>query len=483
SAATDNFEISAWIPYWRSEEGVANILPLLGSFTEVNPFVYTVTSAGVLNEASGLAESEWVQLRQAAREQSIRFIPTVTWGGADAIDEILRDPQKRREHIRSIVQQVYAHDLDGIDIDYEGKYARTRPYFSLFLKELYEAMGNKWVMCTIEARTPLDSRYSTPEAIPADIEYANDFIEINKYCDRVRVMAYDQGRIDVKLNEQKGHPYIPVADTDWVEKAMVLAAKDIDKNKLTIGVPTYGYEYDMFKQVGGSGQAVAVDSAEIGEVQYSRLWSFNPGHADEIAQKLGITPTRNSAGELFLTYPASQSPDPTIPLPFATRVMSWSDAEAVRAKIDLAERLGLRGVSVFKIDGGQDQQVLPTLTARSQNTKEVGKSFPGSIPPLSGDSGDTPLSGGGNPSFSLAMPARNLFYGVVGEDVRTLQKFLNAKGFTVAQTGAGSPGSETAYFGSATRAALARFQASHNVSPSVGYYGPITRAAVAAAFN
>ncbi|MEX0917315.1 MAG: hypothetical protein WDZ90_02235, partial [Candidatus Paceibacterota bacterium] len=29
------FEVSAWIPYWRSEKGVNDILPRLDSFTEV----------------------------------------------------------------------------------------------------------------------------------------------------------------------------------------------------------------------------------------------------------------------------------------------------------------------------------------------------------------------------------------------------------------------------------------------------------------
>jgi hypothetical protein len=73
---------------------------------------------------------------------------------------------------------------------------------------------------------------------------------------------------------------------------------------------------------------------------------------------------------------------------------------------------------------------------------------------------------------------RNLSLGATGADVRELQKYLNANGFTVSKSGAGSPGYETAYFGAATRAALIRFQKANKISPAVGYFGSITRKAI-----
>lgn len=63
-----------------------------------------------------------------------------------------------------------------------------------------------------------------------------------------------------------------------------------------------------------------------------------------------------------------------------------------------------------------------------------------------------------------------------GKDVKSLQQFLNAVGFTVAKSGPGSKGKETTYFGQLTRAALAKFQAANKIKPAVGYFGPITRA-------
>ncbi|MFA6416366.1 MAG: immunoglobulin-like domain-containing protein [Candidatus Paceibacterota bacterium] len=62
-----------------------------------------------------------------------------------------------------------------------------------------------------------------------------------------------------------------------------------------------------------------------------------------------------------------------------------------------------------------------------------------------------------------------------GDDVKMLQKFLNAKGFPVAKTGLGSIGKETNKFGALTRAALIKFQKANGIKPASGYFGPKTR--------
>ena len=74
--------------------------------------------------------------------------------------------------------------------------------------------------------------------------------------------------------------------------------------------------------------------------------------------------------------------------------------------------------------------------------------------------------------------SRNLYKGITGEDVRTLQKFLNTHGYVIASTGAGSSGNESTYFGQATLSAVIRFQKDHNITPALGYVGPLTRASL-----
>lgn len=79
-----------------------------------------------------------------------------------------------------------------------------------------------------------------------------------------------------------------------------------------------------------------------------------------------------------------------------------------------------------------------------------------------------------------AIPFRfshDLRFGSSHLDVIQLQKLLNAFSDTqVAKWGAGSPGQETAYFGSLTKEALIRYQSKHAISPASGFFGPLTRA-------
>lgn len=65
--------------------------------------------------------------------------------------------------------------------------------------------------------------------------------------------------------------------------------------------------------------------------------------------------------------------------------------------------------------------------------------------------------------------------GSKGAEVMELQKVLNAAGFTVSTTGAGSPGNESTYFGAKTKAAVMKWQASVGLTAD-GIVGAMSRA-------
>ncbi|MFZ2949866.1 MAG: peptidoglycan-binding protein, partial [Desulfuromonadaceae bacterium] len=73
--------------------------------------------------------------------------------------------------------------------------------------------------------------------------------------------------------------------------------------------------------------------------------------------------------------------------------------------------------------------------------------------------------------------ARSLTVGSRGADVMQLQQMLNMSADTqIASSGAGSPGNETSYFGGLTRVAVGKWQAKMGISPTAGYFGPLSRA-------
>lgn len=364
------FEISGWIPYWRAATGTADILPRLERFTEVNPFGYNVTPEGRLSDVAVLSQEPWTTLQKEAKAKNVRYIPTVMWSDAEAMHRILSNTASRQLLVRQIVDEVNVNEYDGVDIDFEGKRYETGPYFSKFLQELYKAMGKKWVQCTIETRTPLADRYYGIEQPKDAGQYANDFKVINANCDRVRFMSYDQQTVDQKRASETTEPYGPVADTVWVEKTIKEALKTIPARKIMLGIPTYGYEWE-------------VRTYANNEHTYDLLWSFNPQYGWDLANEYNITPGRNFGGELGFTYFPKDSalslPRPATPWPFnlvanaasalttannsnmTYRMMTWHDSQAIADKVALAKKLGIRGVSVFKIDGGEDPKMWDVL--------------------------------------------------------------------------------------------------------------------------
>lgn len=465
------FEVSGWVPYWRSATGTADLLPHIDTLTEVNPFVYTLKSDGTFVDNGDIEKEPWTTLREEARKNDVRYIPTLMTSNGNLVHALLSNAQSRVALEDRIAEFVRENDFDGIDINFEGKKAATKEYFATFLKGLAMRMKDKWIMCSIETRTPFEDRYYGTQ-VPADAGvFANDLKAIGQYCDRVRIMAYDQQGVDLKLSAQyasSSQLYAPVGDPAWVSKVVNHIAQDIPRNKIMLGIPTYGYEYDVTAYAGP-------------EYVYKILWTFNPGYALPIAEDYRISPYRAPWGEMAFSY----TPVATSSLSHSSavsgiataqaaasfadahnsnltfRYMVWPDAESVKQKIDLAKQLGVRGISIFKLDGGQDPNMWSALASAR------------------GASPSTSVStAAANVSASLN---RGLDVGMRGADVRTLQVILNRDPRTrIAESGPGSPGQETELFGSLTRRAVQKFQELHGIASSgnlgYGYVGPQTRA-------
>lgn len=367
--AASNPKVEVWIPYWAAEAGIESAIENIENIDTIHPFVYEIDSKGKLVNKVDFDDREWENLFEAADDADVEIIPTIAWFDGASIHTTLSSRSKRKAHVAEISKEVKRNGFDGIDIDYEGKKSETIDDFSTFLKDLNKAIGSrKLLTCTVEARTPADSLY---KEVPKTIKYANDYKQINRYCDRVEIMAYDQQRADLKLNsERKGVPYMPVADVDWVEKVIELAVEDIDENKIMLGVATYGRAWD-----------ITVTSEWYRD--YTRVATLNQPRILELSKIYNSPIGRTAGGEAVITYFPEDSvykifnalPTPkdtpkgfeaaakalqvatlaNIELP--VRFVTWSDAKAIEDKISLADKYNLRGISIFKADGEEDPKI------------------------------------------------------------------------------------------------------------------------------
>jgi spore germination protein YaaH len=367
-AKGESLEIAGWIPYWSKTGGMKSATKHMETLDMVYPFVYTVKSDGTLKDNGSVNGKDWKTFFKTARAEGVPVIPTIMSGDGALIGSILSNPSTRALHIKAITGAVKKGKFDGIDIDYEGRTRASVNDFSLFLKELKAALGSKKLVCTLEPRTPPDSLW---REVPNPLPYSNDYREIGKHCDIIQIMTYDQQRADIKLNALRmGEPYYPNADPAWVEKVIALTVQELPREKIMLGVPTYGRHI-----------LLTVEPERFSG--YDGLGAVNRDGALALQRKHKATVSKNAAGEQSFTYLPESLPAKVKNSIGRTKVASgtsegmkialqalayanktgetvpvhmvwWSDAAAIQDKIDLAKKYKLRGIAIFKIDGDED---------------------------------------------------------------------------------------------------------------------------------
>ncbi len=329
--------LEGWIPFWAKASGTKEALLHRELLSTVDPFSLEVNPDGTLFDRFASDGGLWGQFNASSSTHKVKVVPTIAWFDPERIDAILSSSTSRKAHITNIVAMVKSGHYDGVDIDYEGKWLRTRDAYSIFIRELASALApiGASLRCTVEARTPAEDRSLQ---LPREMSHASDYKVLNEACAAVRIMAYDQRDDDQRLVYENGDVfYRPVADDVWVEKTIREALYEIDRKKLILGIPTYGNVYSAVK-----GKTHTI---------YTHVGAINYGDALRRALYYGAIPFRNAAGELQFGYVKDK----------VQYYVSFTDAVAVKKKLLLAEKYGLLGVSLFKIDGGMDKRIWTEL--------------------------------------------------------------------------------------------------------------------------
>lgn len=363
-------DVAGWVPWWTEEEGIEEVIDNMHDIDILYPFIYEVEGGGNIVAKVDIDDGAWKKLLRKAQKEHVEVIPTIAWFDGEAIHAVLSDKKARKRFIEDIDDLVDDNNFDGINIDFEQKWSETINYYSRFLRDLEDKLGRDDLSCTVEARMEPDHRWR-PDQMPGVIEYANDYRAMNKYCDWVDLMTYDQQRADLYFNDKrKGLPYNPVADIDWVEHVLELALEDFDEDKILLGIPTYGRAFDI---------TVAPEWYR----DYKQVASVDHSRAVELAKKYNAPIGRTAGGEAIITYfpedsawkilDALPAPEGTpkgyeaaakalmvatyADIEIPVRMLTWGDAEAAEDKLELAEEYDLKGVAFFKFDGEEDEDI------------------------------------------------------------------------------------------------------------------------------
>ena len=146
---------------------------------------------------------------------------------------ILDQRQKVIEQLVSLaVQEGYA----GVNIDFENlawstDLLESRQVFSAFIHELVEQLhqNNKKLIISVAAKVSDD---------PAnDWSYPFDLETLGRDADYLQLMTYDQ-------HGPWGDPG-PISGADWVEECLDYTTTIVDPEKLLVGLPAYGYDWNL----------------------------------------------------------------------------------------------------------------------------------------------------------------------------------------------------------------------------------------------
>jgi spore germination protein YaaH len=229
---------SGWIPNWGFDLGLESLENNLGIIDTALPVLYTVDKAGDV-VSRGVSEAKIQELLSFSRENNIKIIPTVGSYDFEATASAFQDEAAYQKQVEKIVAEVEKYDFDGIDLDYEMVNSPYKENFLKFLKNLSEELNERDKVLSVTVFAKWDNAdYKDHQETRA----VQDYSEVAKYADEVRIMAYDY---TLQSSKVPG----PIAPIDWVKKILDYATEKIPKEKVWLGVHLYGYQWSSDRTI------------------------------------------------------------------------------------------------------------------------------------------------------------------------------------------------------------------------------------------
>lgn len=292
--------ISPWV--------LGQTLPFLD---ELSVFSYGFTTEGEL--VLPTLPTEW--MINDAISEGTKPVLTLTPFGPDGqfsnylIHRVLSDTAARNRLIRNLYETVLNQGYQGVNIDFEFILAEDRDRFTEFVRDVTYAVNELGYEVTV------DLAPKTSADQPGVLYEGKDYPALGAAADRVLIMTYEWG--------YTYGPAMAVAPINKVREVLDYAVTEIPREKISMGVPNYGYDWKL-PYVRGESKATTIGNVE----------------AIQIAM-------RNDSRILY--DETAQSPYFSYVNEGITHEVWFEDARSMLAKYQLVREYGLHGIGCWQI--------------------------------------------------------------------------------------------------------------------------------------
>ena len=206
----------------------------------------------------------------------------------------------------SIATLAESTGLTGVNIDFEGIYPSDRDAYSAFVQALAGRLH------AVHAKLLLSVPAKTLDDPNDDWSWPYDYHAIGQYADVIQVMTYDE--------HVPGYGAGPVSGSDWMRAALVYAESQIPAAKILLGLPAYGYDWNLTT---GGGSAVT--------------WKNIPAL---LASTHAVEQWDSASDSPYIDYVAQDS---------SQHQVWYENTRSIKLKSHLAVSLGIGGVSMWAL--------------------------------------------------------------------------------------------------------------------------------------
>ncbi len=227
------------------------LLKTLPYLTYLTLFTYGITPEGDL---ISIEDEDLIRLARNYNVAPLMLISTLTESGnfsSELAHKILNDQNVQNRLIDNIMNNLRDKNYYGLDVDFEFVLPEDKDKYTQFINNLQTRLSAEGYPLFVALAPKISSDQK------GLLYEAHDYPALGNIADNVLLMTYEWG--------YTYGPAMAVAPVDKVREVLDYAVTEIDRNKIYMGVPNYGYDFTQ-PFVRGASRADSVSNVEAVEL-------------------------------------------------------------------------------------------------------------------------------------------------------------------------------------------------------------------------